>query len=274
VVLAKLGGEDRPSGIADWIAHRRETLQAAHRSCACGERITGRSLTERCGRIVPCPCDAAGATVADHIAAAWPRGSAAMIAATQWTRATQDEYLTAERDADYKSEYIDGYVVAMSGASRPHNILSLRIGALLDAALADSPCEVYSSDMRVKVSETGDYTYPDVVVACGDIAFEDAVLDTLLTPTVIVEVLSPSTEGYDRGLKFERYRQIASLQEFILVAQDRVLVEHYLRREDGWLYTAYDAPELSLQLPSVGCTLPLAQIYRKVRFPTERPPRH
>jgi Uma2 family endonuclease len=196
-----------------------------------------------------------------------------MVAATQWSRATRDEYLAAERAAAYKSEYIDGYVVAMTGASRPHNILSVRIAALLDADLADSPCEVYAADMRVKVSETGDYTYPDVVVACGDIAFEDAELDTLLNPTVIVEVLSPSTEGYDRSTKWERYRRIASLQEYIMVAQDRVLVEHYRRHEQGWYYAAYDAPEQSLYLPSIGCTLRLNDIYRKVRFPSERPPR-
>src|SRR5262245_10451275 len=163
-----------------------------------------------------------------------------MIAATQWPRATRDAYLAAERAAAYKSEYIDGYVIAMSGASRAHNILSVHIAALLDADLADSPCEVYSADMRVKVSETGDYTYPDVVVACGDIAFEDAELDTLLTQTVIVEVLSPSTEGYDRGTKFELYRRIASLQEYIMVAQDRMLVEHYRRHGDGWHFTAYE----------------------------------
>jgi Uma2 family endonuclease len=196
-----------------------------------------------------------------------------VVAVVQWPRATPAEYLAAERASEYKSEYIDGYVVAMSGASRPHNLLSVQIAARLVVDLADTPSEVYTADMRVKVSATGDYTYPDVVVACGEIAFEDAELDTLLTPMVIVEVLSPSTEGYDRGLKFERYRRIASLQEYAMVAQDRVLVEHYLRRDDGWNYTAYDAPEQSLHLRSIDCTLPLAQIYRKVRFPANRPPR-
>ena len=127
--------------------------------------------------------------------------------------------------------------------------------------------------MRVQVTQTGDYTYPDVVVACGEIAFEDAELDTLLTPTVIVEVLSPSTEGHDCGTRFERYRRIASLREYVMMAQDRVLAEHYLRQADGWHYTAYDAPDQSLHLPSIGCTLRLEDIYRKVRFPTEQPPR-
>ncbi len=196
-----------------------------------------------------------------------------MTAATPWPRATRDAYLAAERAAGYKSEYIDGHVLAMSGASRAHNVIGANTSASLNLQLAGTPCEVYAADMRVKVSESGDYTYPDIVVACGDIAFEDAELDTLLTPTVIVEVLSPSTEGYDRGTKFERYRRIASFQEYILVAQDRVLVEHYRRHADGWLYTAYDAPRQSLHLPSIACTLHLTDIYRKVRFPTAPPPR-
>jgi Uma2 family endonuclease len=194
-------------------------------------------------------------------------------AATQRPRATREAYLAAERAARYKSEYIDGYVLATSGASRVHNVIAGNTSASLNLQLADVPCEVYPADMRVKVTESGDYTYPDVVVACGDIAFEDAELDTLLTPTVLVEVLSPSTEGYDRGTKFERYRRIASLQEYIMVTQDRVLVEHYRRHEHGWHYTAYDTLEQSLHLPSIACTLLLKDVYRKVRFPTEQPPR-
>lgn len=196
-----------------------------------------------------------------------------MIAATQWPRATRDAYLAAERAAEYKSEYINGYVLAMTGASRAHNVIGANTSAMLNLQLADTPCEVYVADMRVKVSATGDYTYPDVVVACGDITFEDAELDTLLNPTVIVEVLSPTTEGYDRGTKFELYRRIASLREYVMVAQDRVLVERYRRQDDGWHYTAYEALEQSLHLPSIACTLPLKDIYRKVRFPAEQPPR-
>lgn len=197
-----------------------------------------------------------------------------MTTALQRLRATPEEYLAAERAAPYKSEYIDGYVHAMSGASRAHNLLSVRIAALLDAQLAEAPCEVYSGDMRVNVSATGDYTYPDVVVACGDIDFEDAELDTLLTPTVIVEVLSPSTESYDRGGKFEGYRQIASLREYVMVAQDRIHIEQYVRQDAGWLLTIHDDPEGSMHLPSIDCTLSLKDVYRKVRFPSPRPPQH
>lgn len=195
-----------------------------------------------------------------------------MTAAAQWPRATREAYLAAERAAEYKSEYVDGYVLAMSGASRAHNVIAGNASTALNLQLTDAPCEVYAADMRVKVSDTGDYTYPDVVVACGEIAFEDAELDTLLTPTVIVEVLSPSTEGYDRGIKFERYRRIPSLQEYLMVAQDRILVEHYVRQGHAWQYTAYDALEQSLRLPSIACALPLKDIYRKVRFPSGPPP--
>ena len=223
--------------------------------------------------MVRCRYDAVEATVVHHTASAWLREDVPVTAVTRWPRASREEYLAAERAAEYKSEYIDGYVLAMSGAGRAHNVIAGNISATLNLQLADSPCEVYAARMRVKVSETGDYTYPDVVVACGEIAFEHAELDTLLTPTVIVEVLSPSTEGYDRGTKFERYRRIASLQEYSMVAQDRVLVEHYRRRDDGWLYAAYDAPKQSLHLPTINCTLPLKEIYRKVCFPTEHPPR-
>jgi Uma2 family endonuclease len=198
--------------------------------------------------------------------------SIAMTAALQRMRATPEQYLAAERAASYKSEYIGGYILAMSGASRAHNVLSLRIGGLLDAQLVDSPCEVYSGDMRVRVSVTGDYTYPDVVVACGDIEFEDVELDTLLTPIVIIEVLSPSTEAYDRSGKFESYRQIDSLREYVMVAQDRIHIEQYVRREAGWLLTVHSDPEGSLYLPAIDCTLSLKEVYRKVRFPSQPPP--
>jgi Uma2 family endonuclease len=195
-----------------------------------------------------------------------------VTAAVKWVHAAPEEYLAAERAAPYKSEYIGGYILAMSGASRAHNVLSVRIASLLDAQLAEVPCEVYSGDMRVRVPATNDYTYPDVVVACGDIDFEDAELDTLLTPIVLIEVLSPSTEAYDRGGKFAGYRQIGSLREYIMVAQDRILIEQYVRQDAGWLLTTHDNPDGSVYLPSINCTLTLKDVYRKVRFPAQRPP--
>jgi Uma2 family endonuclease len=195
-----------------------------------------------------------------------------MTAALKWQRVSPDEYLAAERAAPYKSEYLGGYVVATPPANRWHNILTTHLAAQFNSQLLSTPGEVYISQMRVKVSATGDYTYPDVAVACGDIEFEDGELDTLLTPTTLIEVLSPSTERYDRGSKFESYRQIASLREYIMVAQDRVLVEQYVRQGDGWLLTTHDDPEGSVYLPSINCTLALKDVYRKVRFPAQRLP--
>jgi Uma2 family endonuclease len=126
---------------------------------------------------------------------------------------TPAEYLARERAAEYKSEYVDGFIVAMSGASRIHNLITANVGRELGNQLKGRRCEVYIGDMRVKVSATCTYRYPDVVVACGDIALEDAELDTLLNPVVIVEVLSPTTEAVDRGEKFTHYRRLESLRE-------------------------------------------------------------
>ncbi len=184
---------------------------------------------------------------------------------------TPEEYLARERRAETKSEYLRGEMFAMSGASREHNLIAGNVSRELGQQLRERPCEVYQADMRVKVSPTGLYTYPDVTVACGELQFEDAEVDTLLNPTVLVEVLSPSTADYDRGGKFAHYRRLASLQEYILVSQDRPLVEHYVRQgSDQWLLTEQRGLEDTLVLPSIGCQIPLAEIYLKVRFaPTE-----
>jgi Uma2 family endonuclease len=155
----------------------------------------------------------------------------------------------------------------MSGASRQHNLISLNIGAELRAQLRDRPCEVYTSDMRVKVSLSGLYTYPDVVVVCEEPAFEDTVGDTLLNPTLLVEVLSKSTADYDRGSKFEQYRTQASLQEYLLVAQEKSHVVHYVRQSDlTWLLEETHDSATTIRLPSIGCDLALSEVYAKVRF--------
>ncbi|ETW93057.1 MAG: hypothetical protein ETSY1_40940, partial [Candidatus Entotheonella factor] len=122
------------------------------------------------------------------------------------------------------------------------------------------------NDMRVKVSHTGLYTYPDVVIACGDIQFEDAATDTLLTPTVIVEVLSSSTEAYDRGEKFAHCRRLTSLQEYLLVAQDKVRIEHYVRQGDQWILSEISDLNNTLHLAAVDCTIALQEVYDKVQF--------
>ena len=186
---------------------------------------------------------------------------------------TPEEYLALEREAEYKSEYIAGQVVAMSGVSREHSLINGNLFRVLSSQLLDRPCEVHASDMRVKVGAKVNarslYTYPDIAVVRGDVQFDDDQVDTLLNPTLIIEVLSPSTEAYDRGVKFGYYRRLASLREYMLVAQDKMLVEHFVREDDGWLLTETTDPAAVVRLPSIGCEVPLAEVYRKIVFPTD-----
>lgn len=164
-----------------------------------------------------------------------------------------------------RHEYLEGEMFAMSGASRRHNRIVLNVGKGLDSALEERGCEVFVSDMRVLTPDTKFFTYPDVVAVCGELRFADAEVDTLLNPVVVVEVLSPSTAEYDRGAKFAHYRSISSLKDYVLVAQDRVHVEHYLRQEnDDWRLLKLDDLGQTLELPSVGCRLALADIYKRV----------
>lgn len=176
------------------------------------------------------------------------------------------EYLALEREAPYKSEYINGHIYAMAGASRQHNLIGGNVFAEMRSQLRGRGCETYVNDMRVKVSTTGMYTYPDVVAVCGGPQFEDSHTDTLINPSVIVEVLSPSTEAYDRGEKFAHYRRLDSLREYVLVAQDKVRVEHYVRQEDGWLLTEISDLDGTLRLAAIGCAISVRDIYDKVEF--------
>jgi len=189
------------------------------------------------------------------------------------TRATvtPTEYLRRERSALLKSEYRDGQVVAMTGASRPHNLIAGNVFGELRQQLRGEPCEVYVADMRVKVDEAGLYTYPDVVAACGEIRFDDDNTDTLLNPILVVEVLSRSTEAYDRGDKFAHYRRLDSLQEYLLLAQDRVRAEHYVREGDRWVLTELSVLDDVLTLPSIGCRVRLADVYEGVELPAGEP---
>ncbi len=180
---------------------------------------------------------------------------------------TPEEYLAIERSAERKSEYLDGEMFAMVGASREHNLIVTNTVAELRQQLKKHPCKVYANDMRVKVSPTGLYTYPDVVVVCGEERFDENHNDTLLNPTVIIEVLSDSTEGYDRGEKFEHYRKLESLSEYVLIAQKKQHVECHLRQPDNrWVLTETDNPQESIQLTSIDCELALVEIYDKVEI--------
>ncbi|HKG15038.1 MAG TPA: Uma2 family endonuclease [Pyrinomonadaceae bacterium] len=181
------------------------------------------------------------------------------------TYLTPEEYLAIERLNEHKSEYIDGEMVAMTGASRRHNLIAVNLSRDISQQLRGRPCESYASDMRVRVPSTRSYLYPDVVVVCGEPQFEDDYVDTLLNPTVLVEVLSESTERYDRGRKFGFYRTIESLAEYVLVAQDECRVEQYSKQPDGrWLLTDHRSPGDVVGLASVQCALRLSEIYEKV----------
>ena len=180
---------------------------------------------------------------------------------------TPEEYLALERKAEYRSEYLHGEIFAMTGASRKHNLISANILGELHRQLKGKSVEVYASEMRVKVAASGLYTYPDVVVVCGEPQLEDDYLDTLLNPTVLFEVLSKSTERYDRIAKSGYYRALESLAEHLLVAQDEICVEQYAKQVDGqWALTETRSIEGTIELPSIGCSLVLRDIYDKVPF--------
>lgn len=182
---------------------------------------------------------------------------------------TPEEYLARERKALTKSEYRNGQIHAMPGASRKHNLITGNTLVELHLQLRNRECEVYPSDMRVKVSSTGTYTYPDVVVVCDEPRFGDTHFDTLLNPTVLIEVLSPSTAAYDRGDKFAAYQKLDSLSEYVLISQDAVRVEHYLRQEQEWDLTEFRSLADVFSLVSIDCELPLQAIYAKINFSQE-----
>ncbi|MFN8372785.1 MAG: Uma2 family endonuclease [Anaerolineae bacterium] len=184
-------------------------------------------------------------------------------------RWTVEEYLKFELTSDTKHEYFNGEVYAMAGASEKHNrITANTIGALV-GQLRHSDCNVLSSDQRVKVSSI-QYVYPDVTVVCDDPSFSGEKPDTLVNPTLLIEVLSPSTEGYDRNIKSEYYRAIESLQEYVLISQEKCHIEHYVRQANGrWVLTDIFQLDGKLDLPSISCALAAADVYNKVNFDNE-----
>ena len=180
---------------------------------------------------------------------------------------TEEAYLEQERRSTTKSEYYDGHVYAMTGAKESHNLIAGNLIASLHGQLRRKPCRVYPSDMRVKILRTGLNTYPDVVVVCGQPQFFDEKHDTLTNPIVIIEVLSPSTERYDRGVKFRHYRAIETLRDYILIAQDRQYIEHYTRQENGqWLFEEASDADASVRIESITCILSLKDTYEKVEL--------
>ena len=179
------------------------------------------------------------------------------------TRMSEAEYLAFERASETKHEYIDGHVYAMTGGSPAHSLISAYTTISLGTQLQGRPCAVYTSDVKIKANR--DHVYADVSVVCGEPQYKDK--DILLNPVVVIEVLSPTTEKYDRGRKFQQYRQLESMQEYLLIAQDSPHIERYLRQPDNtWLLADAVGLDASLELPSIGCTLKLADVYQKVTF--------
>jgi Uma2 family endonuclease len=182
---------------------------------------------------------------------------------------TVAEYLARERVGDTKHEFFAGQVYALAGGSEQHNLIAGNVLASLHAQVRKRSCTVYPSDMRLKIPRTNLYTYADVSVVCGQAQFEDAQRDILLNPSVIIEVLSPSTENYDRGKKFQNYRTLDSAREYLLIAQDTHHIEHYIRQPDNqWLLSEADTLDATIELPTISCTLALADVYEKVTFET------
>ena len=180
---------------------------------------------------------------------------------------TPEEYLKIERQAEFKSEYIDGVIYAMAGGSERHNVIVANMIISIGTQLKNRPCRVYPSDLKVKVARSKRFFYPDLSVVCGETLFADNESDVIINPILIAEVLSESTAAYDRGKKFLSYQQIDSLKEYLLISQDEILVEHYLRQENSsWLYTMANSLEEKILLPSINSEITLKEIYDKISW--------
>jgi Uma2 family endonuclease len=179
---------------------------------------------------------------------------------------TPEQYLQIDRAAERKSEYLDGHIYAMAGGSRTHAYLEGAVIRELGQALVDRGCLVVPSDLKVRISERGPYFYPDVTVICGK-AQPAGESDIVTNPTLILEVLSKSTEAFDRGEKFAQYRKIESLKEYVLVSQTEPRIETFVRSEQGgWTFTEFAGLDAVWRLASVDCDFPLAAIYKGIEF--------
>jgi Uma2 family endonuclease len=191
-----------------------------------------------------------------------------MSAVPKPRKMTVEEYFAIEEKADRKSEFFDGEMFLMAGASREHNIVLRNLVGEIYILLKGSKCQVFFNDLRLKVGRTGLYTYPDLLIVCEKPEFAPENRNTLTNPTLVIEVLSESTERYDRTTKFRFYKRLPSLKEYILVTQDEPLVERYVRNDDGsWAQTDFEGLENAMSFASVPVKMPLADVYRGVEFP-------
>ncbi len=180
---------------------------------------------------------------------------------------TPEEYLELEKNSELKHEYFEGEIFAMTGAKPNHNMISFNIAGELKNQLKGSPCMGFTSDQRIKIEALTKYVYPDISIACDEVKFDDDPLGSLLNPVVVFEILSDSTEAYDRGMKFQHYRLLPSLQEYILVSQNYCLVEKYVRNNyRSWKYVSYEKMEQTLTIESINCEVVLLDIYYRVEF--------
>lgn len=181
---------------------------------------------------------------------------------------TPDQYLSLERNSEIRHEYLDGFVYAMAGESPEHSTICFNLVVAIGLQLRDKPCRGFSPNMKVRTSRSGLYAYPDLAVVCGEPTFHDERRDVITNPVVIFEVLSPSTEAYDRGEKFLRYRtEIETLQDYVLVSQDRPRIEHFSRQPDGsWLSSEVSGLAETLSLSSIDCRIELAEVYSRIEF--------
>jgi Uma2 family endonuclease len=182
---------------------------------------------------------------------------------------SEAEYLEFERASETKHEYFRGEIYAMAGASRDHDTICQNLVLYLTAQARKNGCETHSSDMRLKVLATGLFTYPDFTIYCDELIFTGDKPDTLTNPTIIFEVLSPSTEKHDREVKHRHYKQIPSLQEYVLVAQDEAYVQRYIRQKEGWLNVDVEGLDKTIDFPSINASIALAHIYEQVSFGEE-----
>jgi Uma2 family endonuclease len=183
------------------------------------------------------------------------------------THLSPAEYLEIERRAECKSEYYRGEMFAMAGASLRHALITGNLGGELRQRLKGKPCGAFSTDLRLQVSPAGLYTYPDVMVICGEAQYADSRKDTVQNPVIIIEVLSDSTRDYDRGRKFQHYRSLPSLREYLTVEQGAIHVEQWSRQQSGqWLLSEFDKREDTVRLDSIECVLPLSEVYDKVEW--------
>lgn len=191
------------------------------------------------------------------------------MASSPAQRLSIPEYLEFERASEIRHEYLDGVLTAREGLSLDHNRLNVNIAVALGTQLRATDCAVMSSNMRVRVPGAAFYCYPDTLAVCGAVEVEDSHDDTLLNPCVVVEIYSPETEAFDRGDKWAQYQQLTTLRDYVLVAQNRIFVEHFARQDAAWLLRTYEKLDDTLTLTGAPATLQLSDIYERITLPSE-----